>query len=165
MTPEKIAQLKTADECRGLMVNADRLGNAEVHRLAFQRLCVLAGEDEDTPLARDFAEVLAAYEESLTQKNGRKTRATRTRTKLKNKGLHQCLVDWSTAPETTDGFKILAEKDLGHFTGEYLVVKYAGEFDAKTVSAATAKLKKAGINLPEAEADAPADANADAADT
>ena len=154
MKPEKIAQLRTAEECRGLMVNADRLGNAEVHRLAFQRLCVLAGEDleDGGALQRDFAEVLAAYEELLTQKNGRKTRATRTRLKLKNKGLHQCLIDWSTSPETSTGFDILAERGLGELTGEYLVVKYADEFDTKVVTAAKKRLKKHDIALPEAVA-------------
>jgi hypothetical protein len=165
MTPDKIARLKTVEECRGLMVNAKRLDNAEVHRLAFQRLCELSGEEEDTPLERDFAQALAACEELLSDKNGRKSRASKTRLKLKNKGLHQCLTDWSTGPETTDGLKILSDQDLGHLSGEYLVVKYADEFDAKVVKAAKTKLKKFGVDEPDPEAAVEADIEDDADDT
>ncbi|MAL09299.1 MAG: hypothetical protein CMF74_06515 [Maricaulis sp.] len=151
MKPEKIAQLRTADECRGLMTNAERLGNEEVHRLAFQRLCVLAGEAEeiDDEREREFAQVLAAHEELLSQKNGRKTKATRLRAKYKAKGLNACLADWPAAPDTTANLETLAQHGLGAFTGDYLIVKHADEFDTKIVAAATKRLKKHDIDLPE----------------
>lgn len=137
------------------MVNARRLDNDTVYRLAFERLCELSAEAETEPLERDFAGVLAAHEELLTQKNGRKSRATRTRAKLKAKGLRQCLADWSASPETADGFKLLSRQGLGELTGDYLVVKYAGEFDGKTVTAAKRHLKAADIPFPEARDAAP----------
>ena len=43
---------------------------------------------DDRPLEVDYR-----YEELLTEKHGRTTKANRTRQKLKNKGVEQCLID------------------------------------------------------------------------
>ena len=72
---------------RNLMANAKRLERDDVYWLAFKRLCSLEGMAFDDPLERDFYDVLNAYEELLTEKNGRTTKASRTRQKLKNKGV------------------------------------------------------------------------------
>ena len=149
MTPEKISRIDTVDGCRALIANAERLGNREVRDLAFRRLCQISGLGENPGLAREFAEVLAAYEELLSEKNGRRTTASRTRMKLKNKGLHQCLVDWTLATDTSSGFDILVERGLGELTGEFLVVKYANEFDDYIVDAARHRLTAHGISLPD----------------
>ena len=72
---------------RQLMANARQRGREDVWREAFYRLCVLQGMDQKDPLHRDFYQALAAYEQLLTEKNGRTTRANRTPQKLKNKGV------------------------------------------------------------------------------
>src|SRR5215467_12796988 len=102
------------------MVNAKKLNRDDIWREAFLRLCSLEGGDHSDPLYRDFYATLAAYEELLTEKNGRTTRASRTRQKLKNKGVIQCLEDWAMAPGGTDGFNLLISLGLVELTGEYL---------------------------------------------
>src|SRR4051812_3245719 len=67
---------------RTLMQNAKRLGRDDIWREAFRKLCSLEGTDQTDPLNRDFYQTLAAYEQLLTLKNGRATRASRTRLKL-----------------------------------------------------------------------------------
>jgi hypothetical protein len=91
---------------------------------AFRRLCALDGIDQTDPLHCDFYETLAADEELLTEKNERKTRASRTRQKLKNKGVVQCLEDWAVGSARTEGFELLVENGMVELTGEYLVLKY-----------------------------------------
>ncbi len=111
MDPAKIEQMADRDALRNLMENAKRLERDDIYWLAFKRLCSLEGMAYDDPLERDFYDVLNAYEELLTEKHGRTTKASRTRQKLKNKGVEQCLIDWALG-DSTDGFRLLVEKGL-----------------------------------------------------
>ena len=139
MDPAKIERLVDREALRNLMDNAKRLERDDVYWLAFKQLCSLEGITYDDPLERGFYDMLNAYEQLLTEKNGRTTKATRTRQKLKNKGVQQCLVDWALGPPT-DGFKLLVEKGLPELTAEYLVVKYAKRFPEAVVKAARERL-------------------------
>ncbi len=139
MDPAKIERLVDKQALRNLMDNAKRLERDDVYWLAFKQLCSLEGVAYDDPLERDFYEMLNAYEQLLTEKNGRTTKASRTRQKLKNKGVKQCLIDWALGAPT-DGFKLLVEKGLLELTAEYLVVKYAERFPEAVVKAARERL-------------------------
>ncbi len=130
-------------DLRTLMTNAKRLGRDDIWREAFQRLCSLEGADQTDPLHRDFYRTLAAYEHLLTQKNGRATRASRTRLKLKSKGVVQCLEDWATSKTPTEGYELLTTNDLAELTGEHLVLKYPEQFSAEAVASAKARLDAA----------------------
>lgn len=127
-------------DLRTLMTNAKRLGREDIWREAFQRLCSLEGADQADPLHRDFYRTLAAYEHLLTQKNGRATRASRTRLKLKSKGVVQCLADWVTSKTPTEGYELLTASGLAELTGEQLVLKYPEQFSAEAVAAAKSRL-------------------------
>jgi hypothetical protein len=140
-----VSEYTDQDDLRRLMANAKRLNRDDVWREAFLRLCSLEGGDQTDPLHRDFYTTLAAYEELLTEKNGRTTRASRTRQKLKNKGVIQCLEDWAIAPGGTDGFNLLINLGMVELTGEYLVMKYPDRFSEEAVSAAGARMAVAGI--------------------
>lgn len=129
---------------RTLMENAKRLGRMDVWREAFRRLCALEAEGQAEPLLRDFHETLAAYEQLLSEKNGRTTRAGRTRLKLKSRGAVQCLADWATGKDAPEEFVLLVAAGLPEMTGEQLVVRYADRFTPEVVAAATARLASAG---------------------
>lgn len=135
-----VSEYTDAGALRRLMANAKRLNRDDIWREAFLRLCTLEGGNQDDPLHRDFYATLAAYEELLTEKNGRTTRANRTRQKLKNKGVVQCLEDWATAPSGTDGFNLLISLGMVELTGEYLVMKYPDRFSQEAVRAASARM-------------------------
>ena len=139
MDPAKIKRLVDRGALRNLMDNAKRLERDDVYWLAFKQLCSLEGMTYDDPLERDFYDVLSAYEELLTEKNGRTTKANRTRQKLKKKGVKQCLIDWALGAPT-EGFKLLVGKGLPELTAEYLVVKYATQFPEAAVKAARERL-------------------------
>jgi hypothetical protein len=90
------AKLKTVAECRIVLDRARTRQLDDVYSAVFRRMCQLVGhenDDPDDPLVRDFYETLAAYEQLLTEKNGRNTPATRTRQKLANKGVHISLIE------------------------------------------------------------------------
>jgi hypothetical protein len=88
---------------------------------------------------------LTAYEELLTLKNGKRTRANRTRQKLDRKGVLQCLEDWATQ-KTSEGLELLLSKKLFELTGEYLVLKYPNRFSANAIDAARRKLQGFGYS-------------------
>ena len=64
------------------MKNAKNQQRMDVYWQAFRRLCELEGRNYDDPLEQEFYATLAAYEELLTAKNGKTTKASRTRQKL-----------------------------------------------------------------------------------
>ena len=132
-----LRSLKTLAECRTVMERAKRDGNDAVYQDMFRRLCAISGhenDDHDDPLVRDFHATLAAYEQLLTEKNGRNQPAGRTRQKVKNKGIVQSLSDWAVSKAETPGFKLLIEAGLSEFTGEYVVVRHADRFSPEVVA-------------------------------
>ena len=137
-----IQDYDSVDDLKRLMVNAKRLGNEDFYNQAFKRRCELEGIDHDDPLHRDFYEVLAAYEQLLEEKHGRKQPAGYTRRKLKEKGVEQCLIDWALDDKETDGFQTLLERGMLELTGEYVVTKYPSRFDPTVLAAAEARLER-----------------------
>ncbi len=143
-----IGLLKTVAECRTVMERAKRSENDAVYQEVFRRMCAISGhenDDPDDPLVRDFHATLAAYEQLLTEKNGRNQPAGRTRQKIKNKGIVQSLIDWASSSAETPGFRLLVEAGLPEFTGEYVVVRHANRFPPEVVTKARIRLDAYGI--------------------
>ena len=146
-----LSKLQTPEDCRTVMQRARDRNLPDVYNAAFKRFCELIGTENDDPsdpLVRDFYETLAAYEQLLTEKNGRNTAASRTRQKIDNKGVHQSLIEWTRGKVETNGFKLLVEKGLPEYTGEYLVVRYADRFPQDVVILARNRLTAHGITVP-----------------
>jgi hypothetical protein len=139
--PDFIARLKTANEARNVMANAKAKMQYPAYRAAFRRLCELEGRNYDDPLHRDFYSMLAAYEELLTEKNGRTTKASRTRQKLTRKDVETCLEDWAISKTPTLGFSLLIENGMLELTAEFLIVKYSDRFSNRAVEAAKVRLQ------------------------
>jgi len=146
-----VSKLKTPEDCRTVLQRAREKNLPDVYNAVFRRFCELVGtenNDPSDPLIRDFYETLAAYEQLLTEKNGRTTAASRTRQKIDNKGVHQSLIEWTRGKAETNGFKLLVEKGLPEFTGEYLVVRYADRFPNDVVELARKRLAEHCIKIP-----------------
>jgi hypothetical protein len=145
-----VTKLKTPAECRTVMARARGRNEAEIYQAVFRRMCQLIGFENDDPadpLVREFYETLAAYEQLLTEKNGKTTVATRTRQKIANKGVFQSLVEWTRGKVETNGFKLLVEAGLPEFTGEYLVARHADRFPDDVVALARERLSSHDIAL------------------
>ena len=163
-----VRTLRTVSECRTVLDRARARGMGDVYVAVFRRLCELVGnehDDPDDPLVRDFHETLAAYEQLLTEKNGRNTIATRTRQKIYNKGVYQSLpestmstsqrrngaassIEWTRGKIETNGFTLLLDARLPEYTGEYLVARYGDRFPADVVQLARERLQSHAVQLP-----------------
>jgi hypothetical protein len=139
---KSISEYIDPKELRQIMENAERIGRMDVYWQAFERLCLLEGLQFNDPLDRDFHSMLAAYEELLTAKNRRRTTASRTRAKLRNKGVLRCLEDWALSKTQTAGFELLMANGLDHLTGEGLVLKYKERFAPHVVDAAKKRIER-----------------------
>lgn len=146
--PKPVASYTDPAALRTLMQNAKRLGRDDVWRDAFRHLCSLQGADQADPLHRDFYGTLAAYEQLLSEKNARPTRASPTRLKLRNKGVVRCIEDWVRSKQPSEEFQLLVANGFGDVTGEQLVLNYPEQFSEEAVAAATARL--AAVRVPAA---------------
>ena len=135
-----ISSYTDPEHLRTLMQNAKRMGREDIWREAFDQLCSLEGATQTEPLDRAFYSTLAAYEQLLTQKNRRATRASRTRLKLKGKGVVACLEDWAKSKEAPESFELLVANGMVEMTGEQLVLTYPDKFTPEAVACATARL-------------------------
>jgi len=141
---EWIAKCVDPSRLKEGMKNAKARQRMDVYWQAFRRLCEIEGLNYDDPLEREFYSTLTAYEELLSEKNGRATRASRTRQKLQRRGVIQCLEDWAVANTPTDGFKLLIDAGLVELTGEHLVLKYPEHFSGEALEQARHRLEQAG---------------------
>jgi len=127
-------------DLRQIMINAKRAKRDDVYWESFRRVCELEGTNHNDPLERDFYVMLTAYEELLSEKNGKRTSASRTRMKLRNKGVIGCLEDWAMSTQPTEGFNTLVANGQTELTGEFLVTKYSDRFSPAAVERAKTRL-------------------------
>jgi len=144
-----VSKLRTPKEAQNLMDNARRMGREDVYQAAFARKCELesdARDDPNDPLVRDFWVTVAAYEQLLSEKNERRTAASRTRQKVSRDGILATVQSWARKREPTMGFELLAQAGQWKLTGEYLVLKHAQRFDEADVEIARARLIERGFH-------------------
>ncbi|KZK75751.1 hypothetical protein PsAD46_05487 [Pseudovibrio sp. Ad46] len=133
---------------RVLLENAKRLNRDDIADACRERLYELEGIDHDDPIERRLWQAVAAYEETLREKHGRKQKASYTRRKIASKGAIQTLTDWALDNKVTPGFMALVEGGAARFTGEYVVLEFADKFSQAAVDAAREKLLAYGIRFP-----------------
>jgi hypothetical protein len=146
MARKPIEEYTDPKALKTIMENAKRLGDETIYRRAFRRRCALEGVDQTDPLHRAFYEALTALELLLSNKNGRTTKAARTRQKLRNKGVVQCIEDWAVSTAPTEGFKLLVDNGFAELTAEYIVLKFPARFSSTALATAKSRLTGFGVD-------------------
>jgi hypothetical protein len=103
--------------------NRIRLGidDVDVYQAAFRQLCRVEGRNIEDPLEAEFATVMRALEEALTEESGRIKRLSRTRQKLNRVGVRQTLADLALKPQPSLGFMKLLEFNMADMSAEALI--------------------------------------------
>jgi len=135
---------------RVLMQNALNRNEEGLARLCLRRIFELGGDGHPDPLVRRLWQVVTAYEELRKMKVGRAQRETKVRKKIETKGPLVALADWAAAKDVTPGFLAALDAGMAEFTGEYIVLEYAGSFEEGVVQAARTRLEGFGVTLPKA---------------
>jgi hypothetical protein len=118
---------------RNWMANAKRLGRNDVYQAAVRQLCRVEGRNIEDPLEAEFAAVMRALEEALTEESGRTKRLSRTRQKLNRVGVRQTLADLALKPQQSLGFMKLLEFNMADMSAEALILKHRHQFDGAVV--------------------------------
>lgn len=137
-----------ASSVRRLLANAVRLNEDSIAQACRKRLYELEIPEVSDPIEQRLWQAVAAYEQTLREKHGRKQTAAYTRRKIAAKGAVQTLTDWALDKNVTPGFEALVKAGSAEFTGEYVVVEFADRFPPAAVAAAKKKLIDHGVELP-----------------
>lgn len=105
---------------------------------AFARTCSLVATrfSAETEAERDAGEAIAAYEWVLSEKNDRKTYATRVRRMVKQHGILSAIARAVSNGEKSLGLRILADRGQLSYAFENVVLRHPDAFDADIVATA-----------------------------
>ena len=132
---------------RTWITNARKEGQKEVESAAFRRLIAILPQEKPGTVEYDFWQTVYAFEHVLSQERSKTTRLSRTRQKAARVGEIETLRDWAVSSKSTDGFTMLMERNMPELTGEAIVLRHAGHFDASVVAAARKRLEEAGVDI------------------
>ena len=135
---ERVARLKTLKHCENFIVNAAERDRDDLVQEARQRsLQIRALEHEpESEVESALWEALYAYEESLTLKNGKRTRASRTRPKIKADGIVAAVDQLVAKSKEPLGYTHLLEMGLQDYAFEATVLKHPDLFSPEAVTKA-----------------------------
>jgi hypothetical protein len=136
---EIISKLKTPEECRQFVVKY-----SDLVRQARQRAIELRAS---THQAEDIVEfelfqALYAYEDILSEKNSRRTRANRTWQMVKHYGIKVAAERAVNRKADAMGYRVLVGMGLQELTFESVIVKYPESFSKESVKKAHTRLEE-----------------------
>ncbi|MBP8696432.1 MAG: hypothetical protein KBH73_08215 [Syntrophobacterales bacterium] len=129
-----IDTLETPAECDQLIKNVETR-NPELAKRArrkkVQLLAIAHGAESDAE--REALQAVYAYEEILTRKNRRKTRASRTWQMIDRWGIIGAIERAVNRPEETYGYKALVEMGMQEYAFEAVILRYPQFFSKAAI--------------------------------
>ncbi|MDR7135810.1 hypothetical protein J2X06_003028 [Lysobacter niastensis] len=127
---DRVRKLKTPAECESFAKNAKGQGRDDLALQAKQRAvelrAVAYGATSDAE--RACLEAVFAYEEILSARNGKRTRASRTWQMIKRHGIIAATERAVDRPDETAGFAALEEAGLGQYAFEAVILRHPDLF-------------------------------------
>jgi len=141
---ERVAKLKTPEECEQFAKNAIRLGRKDLADDARRWAVALraAAYGAKSEAERQCLEAIYAYEEVLTAKNGRRTRANRTWQMIARHGILGAVERAVNRDAETVGYTALRDMGLQDYAFEAVVLRHPSLFSEQTVQRSKARIAK-----------------------
>lgn len=138
-----VMKLKTPDECEIFARNAIERGRTGLAIDARKRAVQLraAAYSAVSEVENECIQAIFAYEEALSDKNGKKTKANRTWQMIKRHGIVAAVERAISRPIDTLGYETLRDLGLDDFTFEAVVLRHPEQFSEKTVEIAKSKVR------------------------
>lgn len=132
---ELIAKLKTPEECSIFEKNVLDRGRPDLALAARRRAIELRAIQHGaaTDVERQCLEAVYAYEEILSAKNGKKTRASRTWPMIERHGIIGAAERAVDRKEDTAGYTALVEMGLQDYAFETVILRHPQFFSEKAV--------------------------------
>ena len=139
---ERIARLKTPEECEKFAINVEKLGKRDLALFARRRgieLRALA-RGANTVVEREALEAVFAYERALSANRGRKIVAARTWQMIKTHGIIPAVERVVSRPTDAKGYTTLVEMGLEDMAFEAVVLRHPEAFSAEAVEQSRERL-------------------------
>jgi len=132
---ERVLRLKTPEDCERFAKNAIERGRPDLAQEAKEKSVQLKAEKygATTQVERECVAAVYAYEEVLSAKNGKKTKASRTWQMIKKYGVLPAVELAVNRTQETMGYTALLEMGLEDYAFEAVVVKYPEFFSEEAV--------------------------------
>jgi len=143
---DRVKKLKTPAECETFEANAKALGRGDLVVQARPRRVELraVAYGAKTDAERECVEAIYAYEETLSGRNGKRTRATRTWQMIGRHGIIGAVERAVDRPDGTAGFAALKEVGLDNFAFEAVVLRYPDLFSEGAVARSRERMESLG---------------------
>ena len=138
----RVQRLRTVEECSRFAVNATRLGREDLADEARRRAVEIRADEHGAKTAaeKECLQAIYAYEEVLTAKNGRRTRASRTWQMIKRHGIIEAAERAVNRDKETVGYTALVDMGLQEFAFEAVILRYSQVFSGEAVAKAKARM-------------------------
>ena len=135
MVDPKVSALTSPQECQIFAENAAVRGRPDLAQQARVRAVELraAAHGAATDAEREALAAIYAYEEVLSARRGRRTRASRTWQMVTRHGLIGAVERAVNRPNVTIGYTALLEMGLHEFAFEAIVLRYPSRFSDEAV--------------------------------
>ena len=139
---ERVKRLDTPEKCEIFARNATKKGREDLALEAKQRAVELRAESygAKSQAEKEALQAIYAYEEVLTKKNGRRTRANRTWQMIKRHGVIESVERAVNRPTETQGYTALAELGLQDYAFEAVILRYPELFSEAAIKISRERL-------------------------
>lgn len=133
---ELIAKLKTPEECAVFEKNVLERGRPDLALAARKRAVELRAIQHGavTDIERECLEAVFAYEQVLSAKNGKKTRASRTWPMIERHGIIGAAERAVDRSDDTAGYTALVEMGLQDYAFEAVILRHPQSFSTEAVT-------------------------------
>lgn len=145
----RVTRLRTSDECESFAKNVEAKF-PDLARQARRRAVILcaASYGATTVAEREALEAVYAVQEVMSQRNGKKTRASRTWQSFERHGILQTVERVVSRARETEGYAALVEMGMDDFTFEAVVLRNPDQFQPETIERARQRLAELKKSVP-----------------
>jgi len=132
---ERVKKIKTTKGCENFAKNAKERGHPDLAQDAKRRAVEVRAEEygAKSDAENEAIQAIYAYEEILTKKNGKRTRASRTWQMIKRHGIIESVERAVNRRTETQGYTALVEMGLEDFAFEAVILRHPEVFSEEAV--------------------------------
>jgi len=132
---DRVKKFKTVRECENFEKNATRLNRPELAQQARLRMMEIKAEAKGaiSIVEKESLQAIFAYEQVLSKRHGKPTRAGRTWPMISKHGIIGGVERVVNRPVESTGYTSLAEMGLEDFAFEAVILRHPNEFSDEAV--------------------------------
>lgn len=143
---DRVKKIDTPEKCEIFAKNCIERGREDLAQEARERAVQLRAQAHgaNTEAEREALEAVYAYEEVLSIRNGKKTRAGRTWQMIDRHGILGAVERAVNRPTETQGYTALVEMGLEDYAFENVILRHPNLFSEKAVDISRQRVEQRG---------------------